>query len=56
MAKGSGRFRNRKLGFKTRINVEIGVVIEEDLLEVDGLDLEDGEWIRSWAGRVSEKG
>lgn len=40
MAKGSGRFRNRKLGFKTRINVEVGVVIEEDPLDID-LDLED---------------
>ncbi|GAA6063175.1 hypothetical protein JCM10212_003110 [Sporobolomyces blumeae] len=35
MAKSSGRFRNRKLGFKTRINVEIGVVIEEDPLDVE---------------------
>ncbi|GAA6003382.1 hypothetical protein JCM10207_000307 [Rhodosporidiobolus poonsookiae] len=40
MAKGSGRFRNRKLGFKTRINVEIGVVIEDDPLDAD-LDIED---------------
>ncbi|GAA5835490.1 hypothetical protein JCM11251_005250 [Rhodosporidiobolus azoricus] len=40
MAKGSGRFRNRKLGFKTRINVEIGVVIEEDPLD-EHLDVED---------------
>ena len=40
MAKGSGRFRNRKLGFKTRINVEVGVVIEEDPIDVD-LDIED---------------
>ncbi|GJN88229.1 hypothetical protein Rhopal_001194-T1 [Rhodotorula paludigena] len=40
MAKGSGRFRHRKLGFKTRINVEVGVVIEEDPLDVD-LDIED---------------
>lgn len=53
MAKGSGRFRNRKLGFKTRINVEIGVVIEEDPLEVDGLDLEDGEGIHDRAGSNS---
>jgi enhancer of polycomb-like protein len=54
MAKGSGRFRNRKLGFKTRINVEIGVVIEEDPLEVDGLDLEDGEGIHDRAGSNSQ--
>ncbi|GAA5877392.1 hypothetical protein JCM1840_006086 [Sporobolomyces johnsonii] len=40
MAKGSGRFRNRKLGFKTRISVEVGVVIEEDPLDAD-LDVED---------------
>lgn len=40
MAKGSGRFRNRKLGFKTRINVEVGVVIEDDPLDAD-LDIED---------------
>lgn len=40
MAKGSGRFRNRKLGFKTRINVEVGVVIEEDPIDID-LDIED---------------
>ncbi|GAA5959561.1 hypothetical protein JCM21900_003197 [Sporobolomyces salmonicolor] len=40
MAKGSGRFRNRKLGFKTRINVEVGVVIDEDPLDAD-LDVED---------------
>lgn len=50
MAKSSGRFRNRKLGFKTRINVEIGVVIEEDPLEVDGLELEDGEGIHDRGG------
>ncbi|GAA5914529.1 Epl1p [Sporobolomyces salmoneus] len=54
MAKGSGRFRNRKLGFKTRINVEIGVVIEEDPLEVDGLDLEDGEGIHERGGSNSQ--
>lgn len=54
MAKGSGRFRNRKLGFKTRINVEIGVVIEEDPLEVDGLDLEDGEGIHDRGGSNSQ--
>ncbi|GAA6053729.1 hypothetical protein JCM3770_003187 [Rhodotorula araucariae] len=40
MAKGSGRFRNRKLGFKTRINVEIGVIIEEDPIDAE-LDIED---------------
>lgn len=40
MAKGSGRFRNRKLGFKTRINVAVGVVIEDDPIDAD-LDIED---------------
>ncbi|GAA5992916.1 hypothetical protein JCM11641_003897 [Rhodosporidiobolus odoratus] len=40
MAKGSGRFRNRKLGFKTRIAVEIGVVLEEDPLDAT-LEVED---------------
>ncbi|GAA6033410.1 hypothetical protein JCM8097_006737 [Rhodosporidiobolus ruineniae] len=39
MAKSSGRFRNRKLGFKTRIAVEIGVVLEED--PVDEVEVED---------------
>ncbi|BGP18848.1 hypothetical protein JCM10213_003503 [Rhodosporidiobolus nylandii] len=38
MAKGSGRFRNRKLGFKTRIAVEVGVVIEDDPLEELAVD------------------
>ncbi|GAA5872544.1 hypothetical protein JCM8547_006940 [Rhodosporidiobolus lusitaniae] len=42
MAKGSGRFRNRKLGFKTRINVEVGVVIEEDPLD-EHLEVEDAK-------------
>lgn len=41
MAKGSGRFRNRKLGFKSRILLQIGVVdFEEDPLDAE-LEFED---------------
>jgi enhancer of polycomb-like protein len=42
MAKGSGRFRNRKLGFKSRIAVRVGVVdFEEDPLLEGELEFED---------------
>lgn len=41
MAKGSGRFRNRKLGFKSRILLQIGVVdFEEDPHDAE-LEFED---------------